>query len=161
MHPQQLWAGASGYAFKEWKGSFYPEKIQPDAMLSWYAERLPSVEINNTFYRMPKLTVLENWAESTPKAFRFAIKAHPSLLVDASDKRSLGFMDVQTWSREVTTLNRKERKQLKNATAIEDKESYRWLSSIEASKARLPEGCRLTCICDRSEERRVGKECCR
>jgi uncharacterized protein YecE (DUF72 family) len=73
--PQRLWAGASGYAFKEWKGSFYPEKIAPEAMLAWYAERLPTVEINNTFYQMPKVTVLEHWAEVTPATFRFAIKA--------------------------------------------------------------------------------------
>jgi uncharacterized protein YecE (DUF72 family) len=71
----KLWAGASGYAFKEWKGSFYPEKIAPEAMLAYYAERLPSVEINNTFYQMPKAEVLERWAQATPEAFRFAIKA--------------------------------------------------------------------------------------
>jgi len=53
----------SGYSFKEWKGTFYPESIKPDAMLAWYAERLPSVEINNTFYQMPKVAVLENWGE--------------------------------------------------------------------------------------------------
>jgi uncharacterized protein YecE (DUF72 family) len=70
-----LWAGASGYSFKEWKGVFYPEDIKPDAMLRWYAERLPTVEINNTFYQMPKANVLENWAKSTPAGFRFAIKA--------------------------------------------------------------------------------------
>ena len=68
-------AGASGYSFKEWRGSFYPEKIAADAMLGYYAARLPTVEINNTFYRMPKLTVLESWAASTPEHFRFAIKA--------------------------------------------------------------------------------------
>jgi uncharacterized protein YecE (DUF72 family) len=71
----RLWAGASGYSFKEWKGNFYPEKIKPEEMLSFYAERLPTVEINNTFYRMPKTSVLENWAGSTPEGFRFAIKA--------------------------------------------------------------------------------------
>ena len=70
-----LWVGASGYAFKEWKGSFYPEKIQPEAMLAWYSARLPTVEINNTFYQMPKVSVLEHWAEVTPETFRFAIKA--------------------------------------------------------------------------------------
>ena len=68
-------AGASGYSFKEWKGNFYPEKIKPEEMLAYYAERLPTVEINNTFYRMPKTTVLESWAGSTPESFRFAIKA--------------------------------------------------------------------------------------
>src|SRR6202171_3922766 len=71
----RLLAGASGYSFKEWKGSFYPEKMKPEEMLSFYAERLPTVEINNTFYRMPKVSVLESWAGSTPEGFRFAIKA--------------------------------------------------------------------------------------
>jgi uncharacterized protein YecE (DUF72 family) len=75
MTLSRLLAGASGYSFKEWKGNFYPEKIKPEEMLSFYAERLPTVEINNTFYRMPKASVLENWAGSTPEAFRFAIKA--------------------------------------------------------------------------------------
>ncbi len=71
----KLWAGASGYAFKEWKGDFYPQAIKPEAMLAWYAERLPTVEINNTFYRMPKAEVLESWARGTPEGFRFSIKA--------------------------------------------------------------------------------------
>ena len=71
----RLWAGASGYSFKEWKGTFYPENMKPDGMLAWYAERLPTVEINNTFYQMPKVAVLENWAKCTPAGFRFAIKA--------------------------------------------------------------------------------------
>jgi uncharacterized protein YecE (DUF72 family) len=72
---KRLFAGASGYSFKEWKGSFYPDNIRPDAMLAWYAERLPTVEINNTFYRMPRADVLEAWAKATPPGFRFAIKA--------------------------------------------------------------------------------------
>lgn len=75
MPMPKLLAGASGYSFKEWKGIFYPEKIPPEAMLGFYAERLPTVEINNTFYQMPKATVLAHWAEATPPGFRFAIKA--------------------------------------------------------------------------------------
>ena len=75
MTTSRLLAGASGYSFKEWKGNFYPDKIKPEEMLAFYAGRLPTVEINNTFYRMPKTTVLENWAGSTPEGFRFAIKA--------------------------------------------------------------------------------------
>jgi uncharacterized protein YecE (DUF72 family) len=75
MTDAKLLAGASGYSFKEWKGSFYPPDIKPDAMLAYYSERLPTVEINNTFYQMPKVAVLENWARSTPADFRFAIKA--------------------------------------------------------------------------------------
>jgi len=74
-HSKKLFAGASGYSFKEWKGSFYPQDMKPEGMLAFYAERLPTVEINNTFYRMPKTEVLENWAKSTPTGFRFAIKA--------------------------------------------------------------------------------------
>jgi uncharacterized protein YecE (DUF72 family) len=72
---KKLLAGASGYSFKEWKGSFYPQTIKPDRMLEFYSARLPTVEINNTFYQMPKTAVLENWARSTPESFRFAIKA--------------------------------------------------------------------------------------
>jgi uncharacterized protein YecE (DUF72 family) len=71
----RILAGASGYSFKEWKGNFYPEKMKPEDMLAFYAERLPTVEINNTFYQMPKAAVLENWAKLTPDGFRFAIKA--------------------------------------------------------------------------------------
>jgi uncharacterized protein YecE (DUF72 family) len=71
----KLWAGASGYAFKEWKGSFYPDKIATDAMLAYYAARLPSVEINASFYATPKAEVLARWASVTPETFRFAIKA--------------------------------------------------------------------------------------
>jgi uncharacterized protein YecE (DUF72 family) len=75
MAASKLLAGASGYSYKEWKGSFYPADIKPDAMLAWYAQRLPTVEINNTFYRMPKAEVLEAWGAATPETFRFAIKA--------------------------------------------------------------------------------------
>ena len=75
MTTSRLLAGASGYAYKEWQGTFYPEKIKPEDMLAWYAERLPTVEINNTFYQMPKAAVLEHWAKATPDGFRFAIKA--------------------------------------------------------------------------------------
>jgi uncharacterized protein YecE (DUF72 family) len=75
MADSRLVAGASGYSFKEWKGTFYPADLKPDAMLTWYAERLPTVEINNTFYRMPRTAMLETWAATTPASFRFAIKA--------------------------------------------------------------------------------------
>ena len=86
MTATRLIAGASGYSYKEWQGTFYPDKIKPDAMLAWYAERLPTVEINNTFYRMPKPAVLENWARCTPAQFRFAIKASRRITHDARIK---------------------------------------------------------------------------
>ncbi len=71
----KLRVGTSGYSFKEWKGPFYPEGIPPQEMLRYYAERLPAVEINNTFYRLPKASVLEAWADQVPEDFRFALKA--------------------------------------------------------------------------------------
>jgi uncharacterized protein YecE (DUF72 family) len=75
MTTARILAGASGYSFKEWKGAFYPQDIKPEGMLAFYGERLPTVEINNTFYRMPKSAVLENWAAAVPAGFRFSIKA--------------------------------------------------------------------------------------
>jgi uncharacterized protein YecE (DUF72 family) len=86
MTASNLLAGASGYSFKEWCGSFYPDKMKADAMLEWYSQRLPTVEINNTFYRMPKPSVLENWAQTTPGHFRFAIKASRRITHDARIK---------------------------------------------------------------------------
>jgi uncharacterized protein YecE (DUF72 family) len=71
----QLFAGTSGFAYKEWKGSFYPADLPDDAMLGHYAGRLPSVEINNTFYRMPRESVVASWADQAPDGFRFVLKA--------------------------------------------------------------------------------------
>ncbi len=67
--------GTSGFAYTEWKGGFYPEKLAADAMLPAYAARLATVEINNTFYRMPKESVLTGWASQVPGGFRFVLKA--------------------------------------------------------------------------------------
>jgi uncharacterized protein YecE (DUF72 family) len=94
---KKLLAGASGYSFKEWKGSFYPEKMKPDEMLAFYSERLPTVEINNTFYQMPKVAMLENWARTTPESFKFGIKAsrritHMSRLKADSAADSVAFL---------------------------------------------------------------------
>ncbi len=66
--------GTSGYSYKEWKGTFYPEDLAAAKMLSWYAERLGTVEINNTFYRMPTTKLLSTWASQVPDSFRFVLK---------------------------------------------------------------------------------------
>lgn len=71
----ELFAGTSGYSYKEWKGPFYPEKLKAADMLSYYAERLPAVELNNTFYRMPRESVVDAWGEAVPEGFRFSLKA--------------------------------------------------------------------------------------
>ena len=71
----QLHAGTSGFSYKEWKGSFYPEKLKNDAMLPFYAERFDTVELNNTFYRLPNEGTLQQWAAQVPDGFRFSLKA--------------------------------------------------------------------------------------
>jgi uncharacterized protein YecE (DUF72 family) len=71
----ELVAGTSGYAYAEWKGSFYPHDLPAREMLGFYAGQLPAVEINNSFYRMPRASVLESWAAQVPDDFRFSIKA--------------------------------------------------------------------------------------
>lgn len=71
----KAWIGTSGYSYPEWKGNFYPEKMAAKDMLRFYGEKFPTVEINNTFYRMPKEDVLKGWAEQVPEHFAFVIKA--------------------------------------------------------------------------------------
>ncbi len=71
----KLKVGTSGYAYKEWKPSFYPEDLPAAGMLRFYAQRLPTVEINNTFYRMPSKKVLQGWSAEVPENFCFALKA--------------------------------------------------------------------------------------
>ncbi len=80
--------GTSGYSYTPWKGTFYPAKLKAADMLRYYAEHFPTVEINNTFYRMPSAGMLERWAAETPESFSFVLKAsrrltHQSRLDDA------------------------------------------------------------------------------
>src|SRR3984893_11625320 len=82
--------GASGFSYKEWLGHFYPAKLAGAKMLGYYAERLPTVEINYTFRRMPKASLFEGWVGKTPPDFRFALKApqritHLARLRDTKD----------------------------------------------------------------------------
>jgi uncharacterized protein YecE (DUF72 family) len=85
-----LLAGTSGYSYKEWLGHFYPEKLPASEMLRYYAERFPTVEINNTFYRMPAPSMLEQWTQQVPERFEFTLKAprritHDQRLKDSAD----------------------------------------------------------------------------
>ena len=75
MTRTEVFTGTSGFSYKEWKGKFYPDDLANSEMLAFYSERLPAVEINNTFYRLPRKDVLESWARSVPNSFRFVIKA--------------------------------------------------------------------------------------
>lgn len=71
----QVHVGTSGYSYKEWKGSFYPADLKAADMLRFYAERFDTVEINNTFYRMPSGDVLGGWGDQVGPAFQFVLKA--------------------------------------------------------------------------------------
>ena len=71
----RAFVGTSGYAYKEWKGRFYPEKIAANKMLNYYGQQFNGVEINNTFYRMPSERVLVNWYDEVPDSFVFVLKA--------------------------------------------------------------------------------------
>jgi len=64
----RLFVGTSGYSYKEWKGNVYPDDARPQDMLRLYAERLNTVEINTTFYRMPSETMLPGWSAQVPTA---------------------------------------------------------------------------------------------
>jgi uncharacterized protein YecE (DUF72 family) len=71
----ELYTGTSGYAYKEWQGSFYPEDMKEAQMLPYYAQHFRACEINNSFYRMPSEKTLQHWAEQVPSGFRFVLKA--------------------------------------------------------------------------------------
>lgn len=67
--------GTSGWHYKHWIGPFYPPGMRPPHMLRWYAERFDTVEINNSFYRLPAETAFEIWCRETTRDFCFAVKA--------------------------------------------------------------------------------------
>ncbi|MGB2875281.1 MAG: DUF72 domain-containing protein [Gaiellaceae bacterium] len=69
-----LYVGTSGFSYASWRGAFYPEGAKPLDFLRLYSERLPSVELNATFYRLPSEEQLRTWSERTPPGFRFAVK---------------------------------------------------------------------------------------
>jgi uncharacterized protein YecE (DUF72 family) len=86
----QIYAGTSGFSYSEWCGRFYPEAHPASEMLAYYASRLPTVEINNTFYRMPNPATVAAWRDEVPDSFCFAVKAsrritHQKKLTDVAD----------------------------------------------------------------------------
>lgn len=84
-----IWVGTSGYNYPEWRGMFYPEGFPESDMLAYYAQRLNTVEINYTFYRMPSEKALQGWAEGTPERFRLALKA-PQRITHQAKLRDCG-----------------------------------------------------------------------
>jgi uncharacterized protein YecE (DUF72 family) len=96
-----LYVGTSGYSYKPWKGPFYPKDLPDKQMLHFYGEHFRTVEINNTFYRMPNPSLLETWAGEVPASFKFVLKApqqitHIKRLKDAGD--SVSYLLKVAWT---------------------------------------------------------------
>ena len=96
----QLFTGTSGFAYKEWKGNFYPDDLPASEMLRYYSAQFRTVEINNTFYRMPSAATLETWAGQVPEEFVFVLKApqqitHRKRLQDAGEPVELFFRNAE------------------------------------------------------------------
>lgn len=85
-----LWVGTSGFQYPEWKGTFYPEKMPASKMLTYYAERLTTTEVNYSFRHIPSAKTIQNWDNATPERFKFTFKApervtHTSRLRDSGE----------------------------------------------------------------------------
>jgi uncharacterized protein YecE (DUF72 family) len=95
-----IWIGTSGYSYPEWKGRFYPEKFPQSKMLGFYCEHFNTVEINNTFYHLPTIKMVETWVQNTPKEFKLTFKAprqitHFSKLKDCSKVVDIFWMNIR------------------------------------------------------------------
>jgi uncharacterized protein YecE (DUF72 family) len=133
----RLRVGTSGFAYKEWKGSFYPPQIKPAGMLRYYAERLPSVEINNTFYRMPEPPLFERWAGEVPEDFRFALKA-PQRITHIKRLQESSAADVARFLEVASTLGERLGPLLFQLPPTLKKDVTR----LRAFLRLLPDGCR-------------------
>ena len=118
--PYETYVGTSGYSYKEWKGRFYPVDLSAKGMLHYYGERFRTVEINNTFYRMPNASVLETWAADVPADFKFVLKA----------------------SRQITHMKRLKDAPIRilSARSRRDTEGAPWAAAVSVA-AELEKGC--------------------
>jgi uncharacterized protein YecE (DUF72 family) len=97
--------GTSGYAYKEWKGSFYPKGLAASAMLPYYAARFDAVEINASFYTPPDVKTVAAWAAQAPAGFSFALKA-PQKITHFSRLKGVG-APVRAFLRAASALGSK------------------------------------------------------
>jgi uncharacterized protein YecE (DUF72 family) len=93
--------GTSGWHYDDWRGVFYPEKLPKKDWLAYYAGRFPTVELNNSFYRLPTESAFQNWHDQTPAGFCFAVKAsryitHVKRLKDGEEPLH-NFMSRAAW----------------------------------------------------------------
>jgi uncharacterized protein YecE (DUF72 family) len=83
--------GTSGWHYDDWRGRFYPEKLPKAQWLEFYAHHFSTLELNNTFYRLPKESVFQKWHDSSPEGFVFSVKVsryitHIKRLKDCGDE---------------------------------------------------------------------------
>ena len=88
---RNYYIGTSGWHYDDWRGRFYPEKLPKAQWLEFYARHFPTLELNNTFYRLPKESVFRKWHDSSPPDFVFAVKisryiTHIKRLKDCRDE---------------------------------------------------------------------------
>ena len=107
MKPVRI--GCSGWVYKDWRGTFYPEKLPQRLWLEHYASIFDTVEINNTFYRLPTESAVKGWAEQTPADFEFAIKGsryttHIKRLISFEKYSSRFFEAIEYFSKEIRRL---------------------------------------------------------
>jgi uncharacterized protein YecE (DUF72 family) len=74
--PRAMYIGTSGWSYPHWKKRFYPTAVSGAGMLEYYAARFRSVEINNTFYRLPERATFAQWRDIVPSGFVFSVKAN-------------------------------------------------------------------------------------
>lgn len=74
MTTGKIYVGTSGWNYRHWKGNFYPEHLKQKEWLKFYSQRLDTVEINNSFYRLPDTNTFASWARNTPEKFIFSVK---------------------------------------------------------------------------------------
>ncbi len=96
MESGGLYAGVAGFSYPSWRGGFYPADARPDEFLRIYASRLPSVELNTTFYRLPSEEVFRRWATETPPGFRFTAKMNRRIAV-GGDVSFLATFSERLW----------------------------------------------------------------
>src|SRR6476469_10023182 len=97
-HKNSLWLGTSSWQFDDWRGVFYPEGLPKQQYLPYYARQFNSVEVNTSFYGLPKPSTLVNWVESVPVGFTFSLKfpqaiSHQKRLANC-EQETLAYLDV-------------------------------------------------------------------
>ena len=96
----RLHVGTMGWSYDFWKGGFYPEALPSDQLLTFYSTKFNTVEIDNTFYRIPREKTVLEWKEKTPAGFVFSLKfpriiTHIKMLTDCQEETAIFLERVQ------------------------------------------------------------------